>query len=94
MSTAPKTHTAVLAESCTTGRWRVFVALMNTTEAWPEHVFTSPEVPTRAARTTALALLGYEPIEGAEWEWSEDSDDAPVHLLASLTVGKRAGGAA
>ncbi|MFD3657113.1 DUF6303 family protein [Streptomyces sp. NPDC058620] len=94
MSTATRTHTALLAESRSTDRWRVFVALMNTTDAWPEQVFTGLEVPTRAARTAALALLGYEPVEGAEWEWSEDSDDAQVHLLASLPVRERTGGAA
>ncbi|MFI1966776.1 DUF6303 family protein [Streptomyces pathocidini] len=89
-----RTHAAVLSVSFATGTWRLFVGLLNTTEVWSEHMFSTYEVPTPAARAAALSLLGYEPVEGAEWEWSEDATAAngPVHLLASLMVREREGG--
>ena len=88
-------HTAVLSVSPSTGTWRLFVAVLGTTEVWPEHVFTA-EVPTLAARTAALAQLGYEPVANGGWEWEEDSSspDKPVDLLASIKVQERTGGAA
>ncbi|MFJ3758905.1 DUF6303 family protein [Streptomyces sp. NPDC090080] len=88
-------HTAVLSVSPSTGTWRLFVALLGTTEVWSEHVFTA-EVPTVAARTAALARLGYEPVPNSAWEWEEDSSspDQPVDLLASIKVRERTGGAA
>ncbi|MYT30652.1 MULTISPECIES: DUF6303 family protein [unclassified Streptomyces] len=94
--TTVRVHTAVLSVSSTTGTWRLFVGLLNTTDPWPEHVFSSSEIPTPAARTAALTLLGYEPTDGAEWEWSEDTAaaDGPVHLLSSMKVRERTGGAA
>lgn len=72
------------------------MGLLNTTAPWPEHVFGTPEIPTLTARTEALALLGYEPVACAQWEWSEDSTppDRPVDLLASLKVREHAGGTA
>ncbi|GHB22767.1 MULTISPECIES: DUF6303 family protein [Streptomyces phaeochromogenes group] len=90
-----RTHTAVLSVQSATGKWRLFVGLLNTTASWPEHVFTAPEIPTPTARTAALALLGYEPVAGAQWEWSEDTaaPDGPADLLASLTVREQTGGA-
>ncbi|WUS05083.1 DUF6303 family protein [Streptomyces sp. NBC_01261] len=76
------------------GRWRLYVVLLNTAERWPEHAFSSrqgPKVPTLTARSQALSVLGFEPLPGAEWEWSEDSetpDDpaSPVILIAAIRV--------
>ncbi|MFI0812750.1 DUF6303 family protein [Streptomyces echinatus] len=74
------------------GRWRLYVVLLNTTQRWPEHSFnrTHP-VPTFTERAEALSVLGFEPVPGAEWEWTEDRetlDDpaSPVILIAALRV--------
>ncbi|WP_329051648.1 DUF6303 family protein [Streptomyces violaceus] len=72
------------------GRWRLYVALMNTTERWPEHRF-GRSVPTFMDRTDALSLLGFEPVPGAEWTWTEDSEipgdpASPVVLIAATRV--------
>ncbi|MFE9602555.1 DUF6303 family protein [Streptomyces hokutonensis] len=72
------------------GRWRLYVALLNTTEQWPEHRF-GHSVPTFMDRTDALSVLGFAPVPGAEWEWTEDSetpDDpaSPVVLIAAIRV--------
>ncbi|WP_406454863.1 DUF6303 family protein [Streptomyces sp. NBC_01622] len=72
------------------GRWRLYVALLNTTERWPDYRF-GRTVPTFTDRTDALSVLGFEPVPGAEWEWSEDSeapDDSasPVVLIAAIRV--------
>ncbi|WAZ22735.1 DUF6303 family protein [Streptomyces cinnabarinus] len=76
------------------GRWRLYVALMNTTEVWPEYRF-GRSVPTFTDRTDALSALGFEPVPGAEWTWTEDSetpDDpaSPVVLIAAIRVRSRA----
>ncbi|MGY4743351.1 DUF6303 family protein [Streptomyces sp. ATMOS53] len=94
MSAIP--HMAVMSVTPATGAWRMFVTVVNTVALWPEHVFDTPSIPTPAARTAALAQLGYEGVEGADWEWSEDTTavDGPVRLLAGLAVRERAGGAA
>ncbi|QKV93318.1 hypothetical protein HUT19_22550 [Streptomyces sp. NA02950] len=72
------------------GRWRLYVALLNTTEQWPEHRF-GRSVPTFTDRTDALSLLGFEPVAGAEWTWTEDSEipndpASPVVLIAAIRV--------
>ena len=72
------------------GRWRLYVALMNTTERWPEHRF-GRTVPTFTDRTDALSVLGFEPVPGAEWTWTEDSENrddpaSPVVLIAAIRV--------
>ena len=72
------------------GCWRLYVALMNTTEQWPELRF-GRSVPTFTDRTDALSVLGFAPVPGAEWEWTEDSetpDDpaSPVVLIAAIRV--------
>ncbi|MER7933263.1 MULTISPECIES: DUF6303 family protein [unclassified Streptomyces] len=89
-------HTAVLSVSPKTGTWRLFVALMGTTEMWPEHVFATAVVPTLSARAAALARLGYESMPDMAWEWTEDSTtpDQPVDLLASVKVREQTEGAA
>ncbi|MFJ5640818.1 DUF6303 family protein [Streptomyces sp. NPDC093223] len=89
-------HTAVLSVSPGTGTWRVFVALLGTTDPWPEHMFATAVLPTLIARTAALARLGFEPVTDGAWEWSEDgsSPDRPVDLLASIKVRERTGGPA
>jgi hypothetical protein len=72
------------------GRWRLYVVLLNTTERWPDYLFTRT-IPTFTDRLRALLVLGFEPVPGAEWEWTEDSeipDDpaSPVVLIAALRV--------
>ncbi|MFJ4784263.1 DUF6303 family protein [Streptomyces sp. NPDC088794] len=72
------------------GRWRLYVVLFNTTEQWPEHRF-GRSVPTFTDRTDALSVLGFEPVPGAVWEWTEDSEtpDDPasqVVLIAAIRV--------
>ncbi|MFI1505188.1 DUF6303 family protein [Streptomyces sp. NPDC020597] len=72
------------------GRWRLYVALMNTTEQWPQHRF-GRSIPTFTERTEALSVLGFEPVPGAEWTWTEDSEipdnpASPVVLIAAIRV--------
>ena len=72
------------------GRWRLYVALLNTTERWPEHQF-GRTVPTFTYRRRALQVLGFEPVPGGEWEWTEDSESpdnpaSPVVLIAAIRV--------
>ncbi|WP_406488606.1 DUF6303 family protein [Streptomyces phaeochromogenes] len=72
------------------GRWRLYVVLLNTTDAWPEYRF-GRAVPTFTDRTDALSVLGFEPVPGAEWAWTEDSEtpDDPasaVVLIAAIRV--------
>jgi hypothetical protein len=76
--------------SVSAGHWRLYVALMNTTERWPDYRFTRT-VPTFTDRTDALSVLGFEPVPGAEWEWTEDSETpdnpaSPVVLIAAIRV--------
>ncbi|GGJ14449.1 DUF6303 family protein [Streptomyces brasiliensis] len=76
------------------GRWRLYVALLNTTARWPERTFNRA-VPTLTQRVDALSALGFEPVPGAEWTWTEDSetpDDpaSPVVLIAAIRVRSRA----
>ncbi|QES42929.1 hypothetical protein DEJ49_19825 [Streptomyces venezuelae] len=74
------------------GRWRLYVVLLHTTECWPEFGFDRAlPVPTFTERTEALSVLGFEPVPGAEWVWTEDSethDDpaSPVVLIAATRV--------
>ncbi|WP_326760323.1 DUF6303 family protein [Streptomyces phaeochromogenes] len=72
------------------GRWRLYVVLLNTTAAWPEHRF-GRTVPTFTDRTDALSVLGFEPVPGTEWAWTEDREtpDNPasaVVLIAAIRV--------
>lgn len=82
------------------GRWRLYVVLLNTTERWPEFTFAdSLTVPTFTERTDALNVLGFEPVPGTEWLWTEDSDDpdnpaSPVVLIAATQVRSREGAVA
>ncbi|WP_246113574.1 DUF6303 family protein [Streptomyces montanus] len=77
------------------GRWLLFVALRGTPVAWPEHSFEQPDhLPTFTERTQALSALGFEPVPGAEWLWTEFSADpadpaSPVRLLAYVRVRSR-----
>ncbi|MFF1723723.1 DUF6303 family protein [Streptomyces sviceus] len=79
------------------GRWRLYVVLLNTTDAWPEFTFTSSlTVPTFTQRADALSVLGFEPVPGAQWQWTEDSDTpedpaSPVVLIAATRVRTREG---
>ncbi|MEU0028751.1 DUF6303 family protein [Streptomyces sp. NPDC006335] len=86
------TQTFTAQMSVSRGRWRVYVVLLNTTDAWPEFSFDRAlPVPTFMERTEALSVLGFEPVPGAEWRWTEDSDDpdnpaSPVVLIAAVQV--------
>ncbi|MFI1725916.1 DUF6303 family protein [Streptomyces sp. NPDC020489] len=79
------------------GRWRLYVVLLNTTDPWPEFSFDrAAPVPTFTERTEALSVLGFEPVPGAEWAWTEDSDApdnpaSPVVLIAATRVRSREG---
>ncbi|MFD3572399.1 DUF6303 family protein [Streptomyces sp. NPDC058644] len=80
--------------SMNAGRWRLYVVLLNTTDPWPEHTFGS-SVPTFTDRTQALSGLGFEPVPGVEWNWTEDSTEpgdpaSPVCLIAAVRVRSRA----
>jgi hypothetical protein len=74
------------------GRWRLYVVLLNTCEAWPERdLGGGAAVPTVQERSRALNALGYALIDGSRWEWIEGSEtpDDPssaVLLIASVTV--------
>ncbi|MFI8305510.1 DUF6303 family protein [Streptomyces sp. NPDC085927] len=76
--------------------WHLYVC----TDRWPVHTFGRVlPVPTRTERSAALAALGFEPLPGAEWSWSEDAEDwrdagSPVLLIAALAVRPLTGGAA
>ncbi|MGW7076915.1 DUF6303 family protein [Streptomyces sp. NPDC054866] len=91
----PQEFTAQM--SMKAGRWRLYVVLLNTTDAWPEYSFDRPApVPTFTERAEALSVLGFKPVAGAEWEWTEHSEthDDPasaVCLIAALRVRSRAG---
>ncbi|AYC38202.1 DUF6303 family protein [Streptomyces griseorubiginosus] len=74
------------------GRWRLYVVLLNTTERWPEFGFDRAlPVPTITERANALSMLGFELVPGADWRWTEDSDDpdnpaSQVVLIAATRV--------
>lgn len=78
-------------------QWRLYVVLLNTTERWPEFTFAgSLAVPTFTQRAEALSVLGFEPVPGAKWAWTEDSDTpedpaSPVVLIAATQVRSREG---
>ncbi|MFI0166753.1 DUF6303 family protein [Streptomyces sp. NPDC017095] len=79
------------------GCWRLYVVLLNTTEQWPEYGFDRAlPVPTFTERAQALSVLGFEPLPGAAWQWTEDSQDpddpaSPVMLIAATRVRTRTG---
>ncbi|MFI2422900.1 DUF6303 family protein [Streptomyces sp. NPDC018955] len=74
------------------GRWRLYVVLLNTAERWPEYGFDRAlPVPTFTERAQALSVLGFEPLPGAAWAWTEDRDNlddpaSPVVLIAAIRV--------
>ncbi|CAL9499419.1 hypothetical protein SUDANB58_03418 [Streptomyces sp. enrichment culture] len=82
------------------GRWRLYVVLLNTVERWPEYGFDRAlPVPTLTERVNALSVLGFEPMPGAAWQWTEDRRDpddpaSPVVLIAAIRVRSRTGVAA
>ncbi|MFF9406134.1 DUF6303 family protein [Streptomyces anandii] len=84
----PGTFTAQM--SMRRGRWRLYVVLLNTTDPWPEYEFGAT-VPTLTQRVNAFSVLGFEPLPGATWAWTEDRevpDDhaSPVLLIAAVPV--------
>ncbi|MFJ4552791.1 DUF6303 family protein [Streptomyces sp. NPDC088817] len=90
----PREFTAQM--SVRDGRWCLYVVLLGTTEPWPEFAFSRRRpVPTLTERSRALSVLGFEPVAGGEWAWSEDSkipDDpaTAVILIAAIRVRSRA----
>ncbi|KUN75643.1 DUF6303 family protein [Streptomyces griseoruber] len=75
------------------GRWRLYVVLLDgSTTRWPEFSFDRPApVPTFTERVDALSVLGFEPVPGAEWSWTEDREDlddpaSAVLLIAAVQV--------
>ncbi len=74
------------------GRWRLYVVLLNTAERWPEYGFDRAlPVPTFTERVNALSVLGFEPVPGAAWAWTEDRRDpddpaSSVVLIAAIRV--------
>lgn len=90
----PRKFTAQM--SMNAGRWRLYVVLLNTTDPWPEHTFGPAPIPTFTDRTQALGGLGFEPVPGAEWIWTEysetpDDPASPVGLIAAVRVRSWAG---
>ncbi|MEV4035318.1 DUF6303 family protein [Streptomyces umbrinus] len=79
------------------GCWRLYVVLLNTTDPWPEFGFDRAlPVPTFTERTEALSVLGFEPVPGAAWTWTEDCEiygdpASPVVLIAATRVRSREG---
>ncbi|MDH6518188.1 hypothetical protein M2163_004829 [Streptomyces sp. SAI-135] len=72
------------------GFWWLYVVVLNTTEPWPEHRL-GRSVPTFTDRTNALRLLGFEPVPGARWAWTEDSINpdnpaSPIVLIAATRI--------
>ncbi|MFF7544260.1 DUF6303 family protein [Streptomyces canus] len=90
-----QTFTAQMSVS--KGRWRLYVVLLNTTDPWPEFGFDRAlPVPTFTERTDALSVLGFEPVPGVTWAWTEDSETygepaSPVVLIAATQVRSRTG---
>lgn len=88
------THSARMVTSIF-GGWELYVPVDGPSKDWPEHSFgPSDAIPVLAERVRAVAALGYEITEGAEWEWVELCESAltGVHLLASIPVRPATGG--
>ncbi|MEU8778585.1 DUF6303 family protein [Streptomyces sp. NPDC048606] len=80
------------------GGWHLFVAL-SVEKHWPTHYFTSPLAPTVQERSQALTELNFALTDGAEWLWTEDSEQidepsSPVILIAAAPVVSILGGTA
>lgn len=89
------TTRALLHKPFGTRPWQMFVPSDGVPAAdWPEYDWPADHpVPTPSARLAALAELGYRPVPGAEWEWSEGAPEAiptrevtSVKVLAAVTV--------
>ncbi|MFJ2110777.1 DUF6303 family protein [Streptomyces sp. NPDC087850] len=76
----------VLPGSC----WELFVTADGPVDEWPRTQLRGAAVPTMAARTRALARLGYVPAApGAPWTWDEHdhyTERGPAALSAVTTV--------
>ncbi|WP_228982453.1 DUF6303 family protein [Streptomyces sp. DH12] len=82
-------HRARLSNTCQ-GEWELYVVTDGThSKTWPTHDFhrTAP-IPTLGERIEALAVLGFEPVKGAEWEWDElpYATTEWARLFGTLTV--------
>ncbi len=86
------TFTAQMSRRAATGRWRLYVALLDGQSQWPEQdLGRGSAVPTVQRRSRALAALGYVLTDGADWEWTEESvilgdPSSAVWLIASAAV--------
>ncbi|MGW3594318.1 DUF6303 family protein [Streptomyces sp. NPDC005167] len=81
--------------------WQLYVVIPGLVSEWPVFTWpTSSQVPSREARSAALASLGFTLADGAEWEWGEDTGPGyhphPVHvvLFAAAKVRPAHGGVA
>ncbi|MFC9243290.1 DUF6303 family protein [Streptomyces sp. NPDC057136] len=81
--------------------WQMFVAMTGRVSDWPVHTWpTSTEIPSINEREAALASLGFVLVDGAEWEWTEDTGPeyhphpVRVSLIAAAEVRPSDGGAA
>ncbi|MCX4802515.1 MULTISPECIES: DUF6303 family protein [unclassified Streptomyces] len=83
------THSARISKTCR-GEWEIYIVTDSPLPGdWPEFSFDRvSSVPTLGERTAALAVLGYEVVDGARWEWLELGDDetGPVRFLGMLDV--------
>uniref|UniRef100_A0AAU3GTR3 DUF6303 family protein n=1 Tax=Streptomyces sp. NBC_01401 TaxID=2903854 RepID=A0AAU3GTR3_9ACTN len=71
-----------------TGTWVLYVLTDVPFLEWPGHDFHRAfPMPTPQERTQALSTLGYAPVDGAEWEWTEARHaSVAAHLWAAITV--------
>lgn len=82
---------AHMIQSWDSTEWQVFVAEPDESR-WPHVPFPLTDgIPTLTARTTALASLGYTPLDGeTTWEWMETvfegDPDGTVSLVATTKV--------
>ncbi|MGF1342842.1 DUF6303 family protein [Streptomyces flavovirens] len=72
------------------GTWELYVLTDAPSLEWPEYEFRRvAPVPTLEERAAALAALGYEVVDGAEWEWLETRPGPKAmatHLFAAIPV--------
>ncbi|MET9916236.1 DUF6303 family protein [Streptomyces sp. NPDC006435] len=78
------------------GTWELYVLV--SADEWAKYEFRRlVPLPSPEERAEALAGLGYEAVDGAEWEWRELSAPTGPRLFAAIQVrptGPGDGGAA
>ncbi|MEU5158581.1 DUF6303 family protein [Streptomyces sp. NPDC020875] len=75
------------------GAWEVYIASDSPSKDWPVHEF-GRKLPTHEERSAALAALGFAPVDGAVWEWTEapGEDTRSIWLTGTLDVRLIGGG--